>query len=458
LYVDLTARRDQSSTLPVANNTYLYPSATLSLIFSELVDIDGLDFGKVRLNYASVGSDAPAQALVDAYGIGTPFNGVTLASAPSTQNNSGLLPENTVSTEAGLELKFLKNRAGLDLSVYNSSTYNQILPAQVSSATGTYYKYVNAGQIDNSGVELSAYFTPVKTSDFQWDVNVNWSRNRNNVVELFGDSQTLLLASVQGGINITARVGQPYGTLEGTTFQRDAATGAPIVYEWSSWRGGHRYLRGDVGPVGNIQADWRGGINNSFSYKNITFSALIDAQMGGNFFSLDTWYGYGTGVYDFQAGTNADGNPIRSNIEDGGGLTWEEVGHLGIENVMQWDGVTVDADGNPVGTENTTKMWMNDYGNALGWALAPNELHVYDASFVKLREVALTYRVPSSALGDLPIAGVDVSLIGRNLAILYKNTPYSDPEAGLSAGNVQGYQSGAYPSLREVGVNLRVKF
>ena len=462
LYVDVTGRQDVSSTLPVANNTYFYPSATLSFIFSEFLDIDGFDFGKVRVNYANVGSDAPAQALVDAYGIGTPFSGVTLASAPSTQRNAGLLPENTVSTEAGLELKFLKNRAGLDLSVYQSSTYNQILPAQVSSATGTYFKYVNAGQIDNNGVELSAYFTPVKTDDFQWDVNVNWSRNRNTVVELFGDSESLLLASVQGGINITATVGEAYGNIDGTTFVRDEATGAPVVYEWTtSWRGGARYLRGGIETIGNIQADWRGGINNSFRYKNFSMSALIDAQMGGNFFSLDTWYGYATGVYDFQAGTNEYGNPIRSYNEDGGGMTWADVqaSNPQIETPVLWDGVTVDADGNPSGfTENNLPMYMNGYGNTLGYALAPNELHVYDASFVKLRELSVTYQVPTSKLGDLPIAGVDVSLVGRNLAILYKNTPYSDPEAGLSAGNVQGYQSGAYPSLREVGLNLRVKF
>ncbi|MCO4775408.1 MAG: SusC/RagA family TonB-linked outer membrane protein, partial [Flavobacteriales bacterium] len=462
LYVDVTGRQDVSSTLPVANNTYFYPSATLSFIFSEFLDIDGLDFGKVRANYASVGSDAPAQALADAYGIGTPFNGVTLASAPSTQSNADLLAENTVSTEFGLEMKFFKNRAGVDFSVYQSSTFDQILPAQVSSATGTYFKYVNAGQIDNNGVELSAYFTPVKTDDFQWDINVNWSRNRNTVVELFGDSESLLLASVQGGINITATVGEAYGNIDGTTFVRDEATGAPVVYEWtSSWRGGARYLRGAVGTLGNIQADWRGGINNSFRYKNFSMSALIDAQMGGNFFSLDTWYGYGTGVYDFQAGTNEYGNPIRSYNEDGGGMTWADVqvSNPQIETPVLWDGVTVDGDGNPSGfTENNLPMYMNGYGNTLGWALAPNELHVYDASFVKLRELSVTYQVPTSKLGDLPIAGVDVSLVGRNLAILYKNTPYSDPEAGLSAGNVQGYQSGAYPSLREVGLNLRVKF
>ena len=460
LYLDVSARQDVSSTLPVENNTYFYPAASLSFIWSEFVDSDMLSFGKLRANWANVGSDAPANALVDAYGIGTPFNGVTLASAPSTQNNANLLPENTQSTELGLEVKMFKNRLGFDISSYNRITENQILPAQVSSATGTYYKYVNAGRVDNNGLEVSAYVTPVKTKDFQWDVNINWSTNNNTVVELFGDSESLLLGSVQGGVQMTARVGEAYGTLEGTTFVRDGGTGAPLVYDWASSRGGARYYTGESGVIGNVQADWRGGINNAFSYKNVRLSALIDMQMGGDFFSLDTYYGYGTGVYDFSAGTNAAGNPIRSNVEDGGGLTWDEVAHLGIEGVRQWDGTTLDADGNPSGTtENTTPMWMNDYGNVLGWALGgPKEMHIHDASFVKLREVALTYTLPTSALGDLPIAGVDVSFVGRNLAILWKNTPYSDPEAGLSAGNLQGYQSGAYPTLREVGVNLRVKF
>jgi hypothetical protein len=459
LYVDLSARQDVSSTLPVENNTYFYPAASLSLIWSEFVDSDILSFGKIRANWANVGSDAPANALVDAYGIGTPFNGTTLASAPTTQNNSTLLPENTASTELGLEIKMFDNRFGFDVSAYQRSTTNQILPAQVSTATGTYYKYVNAGQVDNEGFEVSSYITPVKTKDFQWDVNINWSTNDNTVVSLFGDSESLLLGSVQGGVNMTARVGQSYGTLEGTQYVRAGGDGAPLVYDWSSSRGGARYYTGDVGVIGNVQADWRGGINNAISYKNIRLSALVDAQMGGNFFSLDTYYGYGTGVYDFQAGTNAAGNPIRTNVEDGGGLTFEEVAYLGIETPQQWDGVTVDADGNPVGTENSTPMWMNDYGNAMGWALGgPKEMHIHDASFVKLREVALTYTLPTSALAGLPVAGVDVSFIGRNLAILYKNTPWSDPEAGLAAGNLQGYQSGAYPTLREVGVNLRVKF
>jgi TonB-linked SusC/RagA family outer membrane protein len=459
LYVDLSARRDVSSTLPVENNAYFYPAASLSLIWSEFVDSDILSFGKIRANWANVGSDAPANALIDAYGIGTPFNGVTLASAPSTQNNSSLLPENTASRELGLEVKMFDNRVGFDVSAYNRSTKNQILPAQVSTATGTYYKYVNAGQVDNQGYEVSGYITPVKTKDFQWDVSVNWSTNDNTVVELFGDSKSLLLGSVQGGVNITARVGESYGTLEGTTFERDASTGAPLIgADHPGGRGGAWFHKGDIDVIGNVQADWRGGINNAISYKNIRLSALLDAQWGGNFFSLDTYYGYGTGVYDFQAGDNAAGNPIRTDLEDGGGLTFDEVADLGIEMPMQWDGVTVDSDGNPVGTEGSTSMWMNDYYNLLGWKGGIAEMHIHDASFVKLREVALTYTLPTSALAGLPVAGVDVSFVGRNLAILYKNTPWSDPEAGLSAGNLQGYQSGAYPTLREVGVNLRVKF
>ena len=465
LYVDVSARRDVSSTLPVANNSFFYPSATMSFIFSEFIDSDVLEFGKLRLNWANVGSDAPAQALVNTFGIGTPFNGVTLASAPSTQRNPDLLPENTVSTEAGLEMKFFKNRAGIDFSAYQSSTFNQILPAQVSTGTGTFYKYVNAGQIDNKGLELSAYITPIKTADFQWDINVNWSRNRNTVVELFGDSETLLLASVQGGVNMVARVGEAYGSLEGNQFLRDPESGAPLVTAWTNGRGGARYATGEFGTIGNIQADWRGGIQNAFRWKNIKASALIDMQMGGDFFSLDTYYGYGTGVYDFQAGLNAAGNEIRQNLTDadgnptGGGLTFAELEHLGIETPKLWDG-TYDADGTtPTGiSDDVPNLWTNDYAFSLGWTNRMQELHVHDASFIKLREVAVTYSVPTNMLGDLPVAGVDLSLIGRNLAILYKNTEYSDPEAGLSAGNVQGYQSGAYPSLREVGFNLRVKF
>lgn len=455
LYVDLTGRQDVSSTLPTVNNTFFYPSATMSLVFSELMDVDAISFGKFRVNYAQVGSDAPAQALADAYNMGTAFGSTSLASAPSTSNNPGLLPESTVSQEAGLEMMFLNNRVGFDVSVYNQTSFNQIMPAKVSSTSGTIFKYVNAGEINNQGVELSLNATPIQSADFTWSTNLNWTKNKNMVVSLFEGAENLQLASVQGGITIEARPGQAYGTIYGTTFIKDAE-GRPIVWDMPASYGGVRYLRGgvDMGSkdvIGNINPDWYAGWSNSFRYKNWTASALLDMQMGGNFFSLDTWYGYATGVYDLSAGTNDMGNPVRDLVNDGGGYK--------ITNVAYWDGSTVDGDGNPSGlTVGDYYADMHYYGNSLGYARNANEYHVWDASYLKLREVALNYSVPSSMLGSTGIKGLDVALTGRNLAILWKNNPYSDPEAGLSAGNVQGYQSGAYPAVREVGVNVKLKF
>ena len=455
LYVDLTGRQDVSSTLPTVNNTFFYPSATMSLVFSELLDVDAISFGKFRMNYAQVGSDAPAQALADAYNMGTAFGSTSLASAPSTSNNPGLLPESTVSQEAGLEMMFLNNRVGFDVSVYNQTSFNQIMPAKVSSTSGTIFKYVNAGEINNQGVELSLNATPIQSADFTWSTNLNWTKNKNMVVSLFEGAENLQLASVQGGITIEARPGQAYGTIYGTTFIKDAE-GRPIVWDMPASYGGVRYLRGgvDMGSkdvIGNINPDWYAGWSNSFRYKNWTASALLDMQMGGNFFSLDTWYGYATGLYDLSAGTNDMGNPVRDLVNDGGGYK--------ITNVAYWDGSTVDGDGNPSGlTVGDYYADMHYYGNSLGYARNANEYHVWDASYLKLREVALNYSVPSSMLGSTGIKGLDVALTGRNLAILWKNNPYSDPEAGLSAGNVQGYQSGAYPAVREVGVNVKLKF
>lgn len=450
LYVDLTGRQDVSSTLPADGNTFFYPSATMSLVFSELIDVDAISFGKVRLNYAEVGADAPAQALADAYNMGTAFGSTSLASAPSTSNNAGLLPESTVSTEAGLEMMFLNNRVGFDVSVYDQTSFNQIMPAKVSSTSGTIYKYVNAGEINNKGIELSLSATPIQAGDFEWNTNLNWTKNTNMVVSLFEGAENLQLASVQGGITIEARPGQAYGVIYGTTHVRDAE-GRPVVYDMPAQYGGVRYLVGAPDVIGNINPDWYAGWNNSFRFKNWTASVLLDMQMGGNFFSLDTYYGYATGVYDFTAGDNDLGNPVRDLAIDGGGYK--------INNVAYWDGSTVDGDGNPSGfVVGDYYADMHYYGNALGYARNAKEYHVWDASFIKLREVALNYSVPSSYLGSTGIKGLDVALTGRNLAILWKNNPYSDPEAGLSAGNVQGYQSGAYPAVREVGVNVKLKF
>ncbi|MFZ9527087.1 MAG: SusC/RagA family TonB-linked outer membrane protein, partial [Schleiferiaceae bacterium] len=189
LSLDLTGRYDISSTLPSTSNKYFYPSASLGLIFSELLDVDGISFGKVRANYASVGADAPANSLRNIYVMGTPFNGTPLATAPTTSNNPGLLPETTTSLEAGLEMQFADNRFGFDLTAYRAVSENQIMPARVSSATGTIFKYVNAGVIQNQGVELVLNASAIRTKDMGLDFALTYTRNRNKVVELFGDAE-----------------------------------------------------------------------------------------------------------------------------------------------------------------------------------------------------------------------------------------------------------------------------
>lgn len=452
LYLDVSGRYDISSTLPTDNNAYFYPAASLSFVFSEKMNSSVLSFGKLRLNYAEVGSDAPEQSLKTTYRLETPFAGVPLASASNTQNNANLLPENTKSLEAGLALKFFRNRLGIDVTVYKSNTYDQIIPVSVSAATGSRFQFVNAGNIQNQGVELAINTTPVN-GKLRWDLNFVWTKNENEVVELFSDQTNIQLANVQGGVTINATKGEPFGAIWGTNFVDH--NGEHIVYP--HWNGGVRW-RKTAAPevIGNITPDWKGGINNNFSYNNLSFSFLIDIQKGGDFFSLDSWYGTATGIYDFTAGNNDLGNPVRALPGDGGGLPIGGVLHQtdGDGNYMY------DDNGSPIsdGTANTEYGYASDVFTSFGYVYSPNAHHIIDASYVKLREVTLTYALPSSMFANNAIGGVDLSLIGRNLWIISKNSEYSDPEAGLSAGRFIGNQSGAYPSIKEIGFNLRVKF
>ncbi len=454
VYLDLTARQDYSSTLPVDNNAYFYPAASLSFVFSELMNSSLIDFGKLRFNYAEVGNDTDPNQLQDIYLLGTPF-GVPLASVPSRKRNAGLRPEKTRNIEAGLEMYMWNNRINLDVSVYRSNTFDQIIPTTVSGASGNLSQMVNAGEIQNQGVELSLNVTAIKTPSFTWDVGLNWARNRNEVVSLFGDQTNLQLASVQGGVSINATVGQPFGAIWGSNYVYDSydaegnpSEGASPVVEAHNVDG-VRYLRtGSPEVIGDINPDWRGGINNRFTYKGVSLSFLIDIQKGGQFFSLDTWYGYATGLYDWSGGTNSKDVEVRALPADGGGIF--------VDGAVIQTGT--DANGNAVYGENTTAFYTSDYRNAFGYARAPNAHHVWDATFVKLRELSLTYSLPGSVIKNTPFQGVDFSLVGRNLWIIYKASEYSDPESGLSSGNIQGNQSGVYPSVKELGVNVNVRF
>lgn len=432
LYLDLTGRVDEASSLPEEDNTYFYPSASTSFVFSELIDGDWLTFGKFSANYAEVGNYAPALSVNNTYFSQTNFT-TPLYSVNSTANNPDLKSETTKSWELGLELDFVSNRFGVNASVYQSNSVDQLMPVTVTAATGYSSQWVNAGEIENRGIELGAHLTPVQTDDFQWNINANWYKNESEVVSLYGDNQNLEIASMQGGMSVNATVGQPYGMLWGTNFTFDD-NGNRIINPDN----GRFVVDGTPQPLGKMTPDWKAGINNQFSYKNLSLSFLIDIQEGGNVFSLDTWYGYATGVPANTVGTNDLGNPMRNTLSEGGGIILEGV--------------------NPDGSQNTTRTDMSTYAHALGYGYAPNAYHVYDASFVKLREVTLSYSLPNQFIDRIGLTDVTLSAVGRNLWIIDKNVPYADPEAGLSSGNVQGYQSGAIPTAKEYGLNVRLQF
>ena len=446
-YLEGTYRTDRSSNLPKANNRYDYFSASGSLIFSKFIDAKWLSFGKLRANYAEVGSDTSPYKVFNTYVIGSPFNGTGVASINGTLNNSALLPERQESYEFGIEMSFLDKRVGFDVSYYHDLNINQITSIPLSTSTGYNSAVLNAGTIQNEGIEVQFNATPFKTNDFRWDLNLNWSKNKSLVVELLNGIENLQIASLQGGVSINATPGQPYGTIRGSDFIY-AANGQPIVNQTGSASRIGTYQRTSTSNsvIGDINPDWKAGLNNSFTYKNFNLSFLIDMQKGGDVFSLDTWYGYATGMYDFSAADNDLGNPVRNPIVGTPGNYGANSGGFIIDGVA------------PNGTPNAVRANGSVYTTAWGYARAPNKLHVYDAGYIKLREASLTYNFDSKTLGKSPFTNVGLSLIGRNLWIIDKNTPYADPEAGLSSGNVQGYQSGAYPSIREIGMSLKLQF
>lgn len=432
-YLDVTGRRDRSSSLPVKNNTYFYPSVSTSIIFSNLIKKDWLTFGKIRANYAVVGNDTDPYQVFNTYGVGASFNGAATATNPSFFNNPNLKSEESRDIELGLELQLFKNRLGLDLSYYSRKTVDLITPIAVSSGTGATNLWLNGADMENKGIELVLNGKPVKTENFSWDIKFNYAKNRSEVTRLAEGVEFIQLASVQGGVTLGAALGEPFGVIRGRDF----------VYSDSGERvvgtNGY-YLRtsGSNEIIGNINPDWTGGVKNTFRYKNVSLGFLIDIQKGGDVFSLDTYYGYATGLYDFTAGTNHLGNPVRDAVADGGGVILP--------------GVQAD------GTPNTVVADATTYANPWGYVRTPQASHVYDASFVKLREVSLTYNFSDKIAKSIFMQNLSLSVIGRNLWIIHKNTPYADPESGLSAGNIQGYQSGVYPAVKEIGASLKFEF
>jgi hypothetical protein len=427
--LDATFRRDRASTLPVDNNAYNYYAVSGSWLFSHhLAAVPWLSSGKLRVNYATVGNSPPFGIIKDVYDQPTPFGSAILFSVQDTKNNPNIKPERTRSREIGLEMAFFKNRLGFDVTYYKTNSIDQIINAEVSAASGYTKKWINAGEVENKGVELSLYGTPVRTKDFSWTVNVNFTRNRNKVLSLNGGAKNLQIGSFQSGVSINASVGQAYGTIQGKTFEM--LDGKRLIDD----DGYYVTTTTTTNILGDVNPDWIGGVYNTFKYKNLSLGFLVDVKQGGSIWSLDQFYAQGTGIYKESAGLNDLGYPVRNSLADGGGVINEGVTKDGKLNTKR---VVIDANSPQV----------------------PQSAYTYDASYVKLREANITYSLPSSIFGKVKaIKGIDVSVFGRNLWIIHKNLPYADPEETVSAGNLIGMQSGAYPTTRSIGMNVRLKF
>jgi len=431
LFLDATVRNDWSSTLPTHANSFIYPSFTGSFVFSQLPAIQNLDwlsFAKVRLGWAQVGNDTDPYQLYKAYEVEQSFDSKPSSKLPATLNNSELKPEITSSWEAGVNLQFFKNRLGLDVTYYNNTSRNQILPIPVSSAFGYEAKVLNAGKVENKGLEIILNGSPVKNENFEWNSSLNYSRNKNKVLKLDELVNTLTLSSSL--INLVAREGQPYGQLLGYDFVY--AEGKRVVKEDGT------YLRtSQLVPLGSVLPDYLFGFQNSFRYKDFSFGFLIDGRVGGSFYSQT----YNVGMYSGILERTAENN-VR---EDG----------------LILDGVKADVVFNADGTYSTSNVRANDTRiTAQQWgrneSSGPTTFSIFDGTFVKLREVTLGYTVPLK--DPKVIKGVRLSAYARNVWNIYTKSKYIDPEFANSSGNVQGIEGGNIPTPLTYGFNVNLKF
>ncbi|MCZ4245828.1 SusC/RagA family TonB-linked outer membrane protein [Pedobacter punctiformis] len=456
-YLNVTARNDWSSTLPAKNNSYFYPSVNGSLILSEAFDwkSDVLTFAKLRGGWSRVGKDTDPYQLLNTYSFNPVFGSYPLLSLTDRYLNPDLKPEYTNSSEIGFELAFLKSRIRLDVSAYNTNSFNQIFNADVSSGTGFSQKLINAGRINNKGVEVQLGLTPVKqTGGLQWDVNVNYSLNRSKVVELDpeGNFQNVILGS--GGVQVLASVGQPYGTLFGTTYLRNA--NGDILVNSS----GYAQVDPTKHVLGVYTPKWIGSINNDFSYKGFTLGFLVDAKVGGLIYS-------GTHATGFTTGVLAETLPGRD--EEHGGLPYYYPGNNKTLAAVQlsshsstapgaatvyhdgviFDGVRAD------GSKNTSVLSAQQYYKAIANV---NEAHVFSATAIRLREVSLGYNLPKNLISKVGLTNARFTLIGRNLWIIHKNVPNIDPETAFATDNAQGLESLQLPTTRSYGFSLNLTF
>lgn len=432
LTVALTGRRDKSSTLPEDNNVYYYPSASVGFTFSEFLDADWLSLGKVRGSWSQVGKTAPVFSLMDTYNRSSNFGSAPLYSIPDRRNNSDLKPEKTKAWETGLQLGFFNNRVTLDGTYYHQSSTNQIIPVPITPSSGYNSKFINSGEIVNKGVELQLQARPVISESFSWNLAVNWSKNENKIVSLAPGIDYYQFAGLQGGGNIGAKQGGAFGTIRGSDFIYK--NGQRVVGS----DGNYKVSSSTNNVIGNQTPDWTGGISNEFSYNNFSLSFLVDVRAGGDIYTVDQFYGQNTGTLPITVGLNKRGNPKRDPVSSGGGILKDGVNEDGSPN-SNWAAV--------------------NFSSGYGYQSNPMAEYVYDGTYVKLRQATFSYNLPQGLIERLGVFdSATASVVGRNLWIIHKNLPYSDPEQQTGGNRLVGYQNSVFPATRNITFNLKLNF
>lgn len=431
-YLDVTGRNDWSSTLPKTNRSYFYPSVSLSAILSEALKLPAwIDFWKVRGSWAQVGNDTDPYQLATYYYLWTSGDkndadgdklnpNVVKEYMSNVKALADLKPEKTNSAEVGTEAHFFGNRLSLDFTYYNTQTTNQILTIGLPGSSGYTSKHINAGKIKSHGVELMIGGTPIKTKDWQWDVNVNWGLNRTSCDYLDNEVSRYTLGSIRIG-SVVVNAGGGYGDIVGKAYKRDAQ-GRKIVDE-----NGIPESESDK-VIGNMLPKWTGSVGTQLRWRDLTFSALVDVRHGGKFIS-------NTDNYACQQGTSAR----------------TLYGRQSGEQIVV-DGVTED------GQVNTKAVSAENYWTSIAGSDGIAEEFLYSASYVKMREMSLGYILPAHWFANTPIKYVKLSLVGRDLFYFHKAAPVN-PEGAFSRSDyAQAFELASMPPTRSFGFSLNVKF
>ncbi len=419
IYLDITGRNDWSSTLPKNNNSYFYPSVSSSFIVSELFNLpEPINFLKYRLSYAKVGSDANPYQTSKYY---SQSGFASSAVMPSSMFNADLKPEITSSWETGFDIRLLNNRLSLDATYYMSSTENQILSLPNDIVTGYSSRIINAGEVQNKGVELVLNAKPIVKPDFDWNVMLNWSTNENEIMELNDNLEKQTLSTVWQA-SLIGTVGGRTTDLWGPKFLRDDAgnqvfeNGIPVRTSTSEY-------------IGNIAPDWKAGLTNTLRYKDFRLSFTLDGQYGGLIYS---------GTYNRSSWDGFTTNTIPG----------REEGFIIGEGVMR----NTDGSYSP----NTVKAATNSYWSQYHQIA---EAGVFDASFIKVRDVSVTYNLPQKFAKSIYANNLSLTVFGRNLAVFDK-FPFWDPEGGTMNGTnfVQGLEMAPMPYTATYGLTLKADF